>query len=44
MGEDVVASLDFWGKPEGHAQPGSQRPTNGPTSPPQLPQIDLNGR
>jgi hypothetical protein len=42
MGEDVVASLDFWSKPDG--QLGSQRPSNGPSSPPQLPAIDVNGR
>jgi hypothetical protein len=42
MGEDVVASLDFWSKPEG--QPGNLRPNSGPTSPPQLPAIDINGR
>jgi hypothetical protein len=47
MGEDVVASLDFWSKPESQPQPGTmmaQRPSNGPSSPPQLPHIDLNGR
>ncbi|KIW04518.1 uncharacterized protein PV09_04273 [Verruconis gallopava] len=43
MGEDVVASLDFWSKPDG--QPGTQRPANGgPSSPPQLPAMDMNGR